>query len=342
MANNKNEGPLAGGGSRVRGGSGMGQFLKNNMMWFVLLLLIIVFSIFGDNFFSGANLITVCRQVSILGICACGMMFTLLTGHIDLSIGASVSFAAILFAYLISENEGIQMNPWLAMLVVMLFCIIIGAIKGILVVWTNMPALIATLAVATSLEGVNYLITDAKPISGIPDSIAWLGQGYLGPVPMPVIIFFVIIVVTGFIQAFTYIGRYIYATGSNTEAARLAGLNVAMVKIAAYVVCTLLCAVAGFVLSTRLRSGTATMGMSYQTRSLTACTVGGISMAGGEGTIWNLLCGIFVIGVLTNGMTILGINDYWQNVAQGIILAFAVGMDYYQRTHTKTTLRAAS
>lgn len=339
---NNNENGLLTGGSRVQSGSGFAKFFKSNVMWFVLILLITIFSVWGDNFFSVANLITVFRQVSILGICACGMMFTLLTGHIDLSIGASVSFSAVLFAWLISENEGIRMNPWMAMLVVVGFCVIIGVAKGLLVVITNMPALIATLAVSTSLEGINYLITDAKPISGIPDSIAWLGQGYVGPVPMPVVIFFVIIAVTGFIQAFTYIGRYIYATGSNTEAARLAGLNVAMVKVAAYVVCTLLCAVAGFVLATRLRSGTATTGMSYQTRSLTACTVGGISMAGGEGTIFNLLCGIFVIGVLTNGMTILGINDYWQNVAQGIILAFAVGMDYYQRTHTKTTLRAAA
>lgn len=314
---------------------------KKYMMLIVLIILIIFFSIFGQNFFSLNNAITVCRQVSIIGICATGLMFTLLTGHIDLSIGSTVSFAAVFFAKLVSLNEGILMNPWLAMLVVLLFCALIGVIKGLLVVGTNMPALIATLAVSTALEGVNYLITDAKPISKIPDSIAWLGQGYVGPIPMPVIIFAAIVLVAFFILGFTYIGRYIYATGSNTEAARLAGLNVKLVKVAAYVVCSMLCAVAGFVLCTRLRSGTATTGTQYQNKALTSCTVGGISLAGGEGTIYNLLCGIFVIGIITNGMTIMGINDYWQSVAEGVILAFAVGMDYYQRTHVKTTLRTA-
>lgn len=317
------------------------SFIQKYMMSIILVGMIIFFSITGQNFFSGANAITVFRQVSIIGICSAGLMFTLLTGHIDLSIGAMVSFAAVFFAKLVSENGDICMNPWLAMLVVMLFCALIGAIKGFLVVTTNMPALIATLAVQTSLEGINYLITDAKPISGIPDSIAWLGQGYIGFVPMPVVIFVLIIVVAGLIQKFTYTGRYIYATGSNTEAARLGGLNVKAIKIGAYVVCSLLCAVAGFVLCTRLRSGTATTGTQYYIKALTACTVGGISMAGGEGTIYNLIVGIFVIGVLTNGMTILGISEYWQNVAEGIILAFAVGMDYYQRTHVKVSLRTA-
>lgn len=313
---------------------------KKYMMLVVLMVMVVLFSIFGQNFFSGENAITVCRQVSIIGICSTGMMFTLLTGHIDLSIGSTVSFAAILWAKLISTNENINMNPYLAMLLVMFFCVIIGSVKGLLVTKTNMPALIATLAVSTSLDGINYLICDAKPISKINESIYWLGQGYVWKIPMPVIVFGTIVLVAGIILGFTYIGRYIYATGSNAEAARLAGLNVHMVKIAAYIVASCLCAVAGFVLCSRLRSGTATTGSQYQNKALTSCVVGGISMAGGEGTIYNLLVGIFVIGILTNGLTILGVNDYWQNVCQGAILAFAVGTDYYSRTHVKTTLRS--
>lgn len=320
------------------------EFMKKYMMLMVLLLICVFFSIFGENFFSVANAITVCRQVSIIGICAAGMMFALLVGHIDLSIGSSVSFAAVLFAKLCADPKGfgLAMNPVLSIVIVLLFCVLIGIIKGLLVVETNMPALIATLAVSTALEGVNYLITDAKPISKLPDSVAWMGQGYIGQIPMPVIIFAVIIAIAGFILSSTYIGRYIYATGSNTEAARLSGLNVKLVKVSAYVVCTVLCGVAGFVLATRLRSGTATTGTQYQTKALTACTVGGISMAGGEGTIYNLLVGIFIIGIITNGMTIMGINEYWQDVVQGCILAAAVGVDSYQRTHTKKTLRATA
>lgn len=329
--------------SKVGNSKSASAILNKYMMLIVLLLMTVVFSIFGDNFFSFDNAITVCRQVSIIGICSAGMMFALLTGHIDLSIGATVSFSAVFFAKLCTTDprQGLGMNPYLAMLIVLAFCVILGIIKGLLVTGTNMPALIATLAVSTALEGVNYLITDAKPISKIPDSISWLGQGYLGPIPMPVIVFAIIILIAWFILAFTYIGRYIYATGSNTEAARLSGLNVKLVKISAYVVCTVLSGIAGFVLCTRLRSGTATTGTAYQTKALTACTVGGISMAGGEGTIYNLIVGIFIIGVLTNGLTILGVNDYWQDVCQGIILAFAVGMDYYKRTHVKSTLRTA-
>lgn len=321
--------------------SNMKQMMKKYMMLLVLILLVIFFSITGPNFFSTENLITVCRQVSIIGICATGMMFALLTGHIDLAIGSTVSFAAVFWAKLISSNEGIEMNPYMAMLVVLFFCAVIGAIKGLLVVKTGMPALIATLAVSTALDGISYLITDAKPVSKIDPSIYWLGQGYLGKIPMPVIVFAVIVAIAGFILAFTYIGRYIYATGSNSEAARLAGLNTDMVNIAAYVVASLLCAVAGFVLCSRLRSGTATTGVQYQNKALTSCVVGGVSMAGGEGTIYNLLVGIFVIGILTNGLTIIGVNDYWQSIAQGCILAFAVGTDYYSRTHIKAKLRTA-
>ena len=317
------------------------KLTKKYMMLIVLILLIVFFSIFGENFLSVENAITVCRQVSIIGICATGMMFALLTAHIDLSIGATVSFAAVFWAKLISTNEGIMMNPYLAMLVVLFFCVIIGTANGLLVVKTNMPALIATMATSTVLEGVNYLITDAKPISKIDESIYWIGQSYVGKIPMPVIVFGVIVIVAGVILGFTYIGRYIYATGSNSEAARLAGLNTDMVNVAAYIVSACLCGVAGFVLCSRLRSGTATTGTQYQSKALTSCVVGGISMRGGEGNIYNLLVGVFVIGVLSNGLTIIGVNDYWQSVAQGIILAFAVGTDYYSRTHVKTTLRTA-
>lgn len=315
------------------------KLTKKYMMLIVLILLIVFFSIFGENFLSVENAITVCRQVSIIGICATGMMFALLTAHIDLSIGATVSFAAVFWAKLISTNEGIMMNPYLAMLVVLFFCVIIGTANGLLVVKTNMPALIATMATSTVLEGVNYLITDAKPISKIDESIYWIGQSYVGKIPMPVIVFGVIVIVAGVILG--YIGRYIYATGSNSEAARLAGLNTDMVNVAAYIVSACLCGVAGFVLCSRLRSGTATTGTQYQSKALTSCVVGGISMRGGEGNIYNLLVGVFVIGVLSNGLTIIGVNDYWQSVAQGIILAFAVGTDYYSRTHVKTTLRTA-
>ena len=309
------------------------KLTKKYMMLIVLILLIVFFSIFGENFLSVENAITVCRQVSIIGICATGMMFALLTAHIDLSIGATVSFAAVFWAKLISTNEGIMMNPYLAMLVVLFFCVIIGTANGLLVVKTNMPALIATMATSTVLEGVNYLITDAKPISKIDESIYWIGQRYVGKIPMPVIVFGVIVIVAGVILGFTYIGRYIYATRSNSEAARLAGLNTDMVNVAAYIVSACLCGVAGF--------GTATTGTQYQSKALTSCVVGGISMRGGEGNIYNLLVGVFVIGVLSNGLTIIGVNDYWQSVAQGIILAFAVGTDYYSRTHVKTTLRTA-
>ena len=154
------------------------KLTKKYMMLIVLILLIVFFSIFGENFLSVENAITVCRQVSIIGICATGMMFALLTSHIDLPIGATVSFAAVFWAKLISTNEGIMMNPYLAMLVVLFFCVIIGTANGLLVVKTNMPALIATMATSTVLEGVNYLITDAKPISKIDESIYWIGQSY--------------------------------------------------------------------------------------------------------------------------------------------------------------------
>ena len=229
---------------KATSGSAAKTLIRQYMMLIVLLAMIVFFGACNRQFLTWDNLITVTRQVSIIGICATGMMFALLVGHIDLSIGTTVSFSAVLFATLVTDKPeysllGFPVNPYLAMLIVLIVCAGLGAIKGSLVVGTNMPALIATLAVSTALEGVNLLITNAMPISGIPESIHWLGRGFLfNAIPMPIVIFLAIVLVAGFILRFTYIGRYIYATGSNTEAARLAGLNVKLIKTAAYMVAT--------------------------------------------------------------------------------------------------------
>lgn len=321
--------------------SKVGKFIKDNVIIVILLLFIIFMSIFGNNFATAKNFITILRQVSILGVASCGLMFVLITGHIDLSIGSVMSFSSVVFAMLIS-NDYLNLNPVLAIVILMAICVLWGLFKGVLVVYCHMPAMIATLGVSTLMSGITYLLCNAKVISHLNESVIFLGQGYLSVIPWPVIIFALIVVISGFIQKKTYIGRHIYATGSNSEAAHLAGINVASVKMSAYVVCTMLSGFAGIILACRVKGGQATAGDQYQMNSLTACAVGGISLAGGEGTIFNVICGVLLMGVITNGMTILGLNVYWQDVMQGAVLIVAVAIDYLQRTGVFARLKKKS
>jgi ribose/xylose/arabinose/galactoside ABC-type transport system permease subunit len=306
------------------------SFLKKRSILLVLILICVFFSIYTDNFFTFDNGIAVLRQISILGIFATGLMFVMLAGYIDLSIGTTASFASVLFAMCVSPEHWNLPLP-IALIITLFFSILIGCFNGFVITKTNMEPLIATLATSTILSGITYLMCYAKPIPGMPDSIIFMGQGFMGPIPIPVIILGIILLLVWFVLNKTYFGRYIYAVGSNSEAAKLSGVKTDMVKIVAYVATSLMAGLAGLVLTGRLNSGTPIAGNSYQMNALIACSVGGISLAGGVGGLYSLICGMCVLGVITNGMLIIGLNAYWQNIVQGAILITAVSIDFLQR-----------
>jgi ribose transport system permease protein len=297
-----------------------------------LIIVVLIFSIAAPNFRTFGNFITILRQISMLGIISVGMMFTLLTGNIDLSLGSQMSVIGVVTALLV-VNFG--MNIIVAMLIGLIVAILIGFFNGIVIAKTKMPSLIATLAMLTVLRGLAFILCGGLPVYGMPDSNKILAAGYVGPIPIPVIVMVFILALGSFLTNRTYIGRYFYAVGSNEEGARLSGINTDWIKITVFAISGFLAGIAGLIMLSRINSGQPTAGSGFELDALTACVVGGVSISGGEGKIYNVVIGILLIGVLSNGLVIIGVNEYYQMVIKGLVLLSAVAFDTISKSNRK-------
>ena len=251
---------------------------------------------------------------------------------IDLATGSVITFVNIITAYFM-VNMG--MNFWLAILISLIVSTLIGLLNGIMVADMNMPPLIVTFASQTVFEGLAYIICGGLPIFGFSEEFATIGQGYLVGIPIPVFILIGAFLIGGFILVKSYFGRYIYAVGGNQEAAELSGIRVKKVKHLVYSLSSLFAGIAGVVMLSRVNSGQPTAGKGYEFDVITAVVLGGVSVNGGSGKILNVLAGVFIIGMLSNGMILLDISTYMQMVIKGLILALAVGFDCVQQLSSK-------
>ncbi len=301
------------------------EFMKKFGIILILLALMAMFSILSDVFLSYKNLINICRQMSMIGIASIGGMFVMLLGGIDLSQGALVSFINILCAYMMAK---MGMNYGVAIALNILVAALVGYVNGIMVTVTNIPPLIATLAMQNILFGFAYIICRGQSIAGFPGAFRVIGQGYVWMVPVPVIILVVFCVVGYFILNRTYLGRYFYAIGGNAEAAKLSGINVQRVKRLVYMICGMFTGFAAIVTLSRVNSGQANTGLGFEFDVITAI---GISVSGGSGRLFNAVMGILIIGVMNNGLVLIGMTEYSQMVVKGVILAIAVGIDGVQK-----------
>ncbi len=220
---------------------------------------------------------------------------------------------------------------WPAILLTLMMCILIGLFNGFAVATFNMPALIVTFATQTIFAGVAYMISGGMPISGLPEEFAVIGQGYVGVVPIPVLIMIVAFVLGGVILNKTYFGRYFYALGGNEEAAKLSGIRVKAIKMLVFALSGLFGGIAGIVMLSRTNSGQATAGRGYEFDVITAVVLGGVSLSGGSGRMLNVVAGVLILGVLSNGMVLMNVSSYAQMVIKGIILLLAVGFDCVQK-----------
>ncbi|NBK21385.1 MAG: ABC transporter permease [Spirochaetia bacterium] len=304
------------------------ESLKKYGIFIVLVVLTGFFAISSKVFLHPSNLFNIARQVSMLGIAAVGMTFVLLLGGIDLSIGSQVTLVNIVAAWLM-VNAGL--HPVVACIIVLIMSTFIGFLNGLIIAKINMPPLIVTLSTMTIIEGVAYMICKGIPIFGFSPSFAVIGQGYLGPIPIPVIIMIVILMIGAFILNRTYFGRYFYAVGGNEEAAELSGINVDRVKFLVYALSGLFAGIAGIVMLSRTNSGQALAGKGFEFDVLTAVVLGGVSTIGGRGKISNVVAGVLIIGVLSNGMVLMNISQYVQMVTKGTVLLVAVAFDCIQR-----------
>lgn len=302
---------------------------KKYGIFVVLLLLIVFFGVTSKAFLVPSNLFNVARQVSMLGIAAVGMAFVLLLGGIDLSIGSQITLVNIVAAWLMVNA---QLHPIIASLIAILMSTSIGFLNGWIIANIKMPPLIVTLSTMTIIEGVAYIICRGIPIFGFPKSFSALGQGYVGPIPIPVIIMVVILLLGSFVLNKTYFGRYFYAVGGNEEAAKLSGIHVNRVKYLVYSLSGLFAGIAGIVMLSRTNSGQVLAGKGFEFDVLTAVVLGGVSVSGGFGKISNVVAGVLILGVLSNGLVLLDVSQYVQMVTKGLVLLLAVAFDCIQKS----------
>ena len=260
----------------------------------------------------------------MLGITAVGMTFVMIAGGIDLSVGSVLSLVSVVCAKLMVE---VGLHPIIAVLLTLMMCVFIGVINGFFINKLKIPSLIVTLGTMTIIRGISYILSSGRHIWGFSESFRILGQGYLGPVPIPVIVTIFIFLLGGYLLNRTAFGRWTYGIGDNEEATRLSGINVQKMKYLLYILSSSLAGIAGLVLLSRMGSGQPKVGTGFELEVVTAVVLGGISVYGGEGKLRNAIFGVLIIGILENGMILLNVSDYFQQVILGLVLLGAVGFD---------------
>lgn len=311
---------------------------KQNMIMFAFVALFIIFSFLSPVFLQMDNLLNITRQISFRGIAAVGMMFVILTGGIDLSIGSTVQLINVICPLLMVEKE---MPISASVLICFGVALAIGLINGVLIAEIGIPPMIVTMASMNAVNGAAFLISGGQPVFGFDDSFAVLGQGYVGPIPIPTIIMFMMFAIGAFVLNKTTFGRDLYAIGGNEEAARLCGVSVKKIKIFAYVFDSIFACMAGVLMLSRLMSGTPNTGKGFEFEVITAVVLGGVSVSGGVGRVFSVIFGVFIIGVLNNGLTLLGLNTYWQYVLNGLVLVIAVGADYLSKNRSTALIKVS-
>ncbi|MBW1672156.1 MAG: ribose ABC transporter permease [Deltaproteobacteria bacterium] len=298
--------------------------LKKYAIVGVLLVLISLFAILSDKFLTTKNLLIIVRQVAMLGISAVGMTCVILTAGIDLSVGSMMGISNIIAALLMAK-AGMPILP--AICITLFITAVIGLISGILVAYVKVPALITTLSMMTLLRGFTYILCDGLPVWGLPKLFKKIGQGYVGIVPIPVIIMLFIFLIGWVFLNRTKTGRYIYGLGGNREAVRLSGVYTARIEVLVFIISALLTGIAGIIMLSRINTGRPNIGMGYELDVITAVVLGGVSIMGGAGPIFGVLVGVLIIGVLSNGMVLIDISEYYQQITKGAVLLLAVIFD---------------
>ncbi len=303
-----------------------------------LMIMAIAMTIFSDNFATSDNLFNVARQISVNLCISVGMTMVILTGGIDLSVGSILAFTGAIAAGLIKQGieiEGMNLFIGFTILGVIIVALIAGGIigwfNGFMITKFKVPPFVATLAMLTIARGLTMLYTKGFPITQLGDNFNFIGTGWFAGVPMPVWISILVIGVSVFFMKKTRTGRYIYAIGGNERAALLSGVKVNRVKVFVYVIAGVLSGVAGLLVTARLDSAQPNAGMGYELDSIAAVVIGGTSLNGGKGSIMGTVIGASIIGVLNNGLVLLNVSPFWQQVIKGLVILLAVIIDRLQK-----------
>ena len=319
-------GPTAGRGGRAA------TFLQTYGIVIALVLTCVALTILNEFFLTPRNIVNVLRQTSINGILAIGLTFVILARGIDLSVGSVVALAGVVAASLATTSGGAAVagGPYpvaVALAVGVIVGALAGAVSGAVVARFNVPAFVATLGMLSAARGLTLLYSDGRPIPSLTPEFRWIGTGDLLGVPMPVVLFAAVFLVAWYVLAQTRFGRHVYAAGGNPHAATVSGVNVTRIRFLVFVISGALAGLAGMILAARTGSALPQAGVAYELDAIAAVVIGGTSLAGGVGRVTGTLIGALLIGVVNNGLDLMGVESYYQLVIKGTLIVAAVMLD---------------
>ena len=317
-------------------GNAVKIYFKENLGIIVAFLVLCVFlSVFpktSGSFFTRQNIFNVLRQISTNLFLACGMTMVIILGGIDLSVGSIIALSGCISAGCVARYN---LPLPIALLMGLLVGLLVGMFNGAVISKTTIPAFIVTLATMNIAKGLAYVYTGGSPVRVVTKEWQFLGAGYVGIFPTPVVILVIVLIITAIIMNKTKMGRHMYAVGGNQEAAEFSGIKVEKVKFFVHAFSGLMAGLAGIVLASRMYSGQPTAGDGAEMDAIAAVVVGGTSMAGGSGKIGGTIIGGLIIGVLNNGLNLLNVNSFWQYVVKGVVILLAVFLDYFRNKGKK-------
>jgi ribose/xylose/arabinose/galactoside ABC-type transport system permease subunit len=298
--------------------------LETYSLILIVLGLFVALSLITRTFFTTSNLLNVLRQISINGILAIGMTFVVLTGGIDLSVGSIVAFCGIVAAGLIRDA---QMPVIPVVIISLLIGIVMGIFNGYFVAFWNAAPFVVTLSLMTIARGMTFVFSNGKPISPLTSQFLNIGRGNIFGLPIPALILLLVFVVCFIILKYFSIGRYIYAIGGNEDSATVSGINVRMVKVFAYAVSGCLCGMVAIILTSRVSAGMPQAAQSYELDAIAATVIGGTSLSGGRGRLWGTILGALLLGIVSNGLDLLNVSSFYQQIVKGLIILGAILID---------------
>ena len=311
-------------------------FLRKYLIVFIFLGMCVLLAIFSPNnsFLKPQNLINVVRQISVIGLLAIGVMLTIIALGIDLSLGSVLGFAAVVSASLVQQPgwkealyPGLQLPAFVAVLAGLGAGLLLGAVNGGLIATFKIPPFIATLGMMTMARGFAYIYSNGRPVSTLNEDFLFIGGGDILGLPVPIIVFLTVIILTHLMLNYTRFGRHAYAIGGNETAARVSGVNLGRTKLGIYAFSGLMAGLGGVVLTARVQSATPALGIGYELDAIAAAVIGGTSFAGGIGTVWGTVVGALIIGVMNNGLDLLNVSPFYQQVVKGVIIIVAIIID---------------
>ena len=304
-------------------GKNLKSLISEYFIFVIFIIIVIGLTILKPSFITPSNLVNILKQASINGILAFGMMFVIISGGFDMSVGSTVAFAGILAAMLGQGN-----NPLiLALIAALLAGLGVGLINGVGVAVGDLPPFIMTLGTMTAVRGLALLASNGKPVIGMSEPYKAIAAGSVAGIPMLAIFLVIVIIICSFVLAKTVYGRRVYACGGNLQAAKVAGINTTAIRISTFAIAGFLAGLCGFLMTSRVTIGQPTAAESYEMDAITACVVGGVSMTGGVGKPWGVVVGTLLITVIANGLDILGVSSHWQKIVKGLIIVLAVLID---------------